>query len=318
MDRNSERFGSTLWAVTCYFNPAGYRRRLANYRLFRERLVVPLLTVELSFGDEFELQHADAEILLPLRSADVLWHKERLLQLAVLALPTHCRQVVWLDCDTIFGGDTWPEAVNRALETFPLVQPFNRVYHLARDAHLLDPCDPAGAEFVQESIPLAVAAGRPARECMGGVRSRLSGSYVMGMGWAMRRELLERVGIYDACIVGGGTRAFVSAAYGCFDETLRLNLMNDRQRDHYIAWAEPFFQAVQGSAACVNANLFHLWHGDMADRGYKERYQGLQPFDFDPALDLAIAPNGAWQWNTDKPLMHQYVRDYFAGRKEDG
>ncbi len=30
-----------LWAITCYFNPIGYRRKLANYRLFRHRLSVP-------------------------------------------------------------------------------------------------------------------------------------------------------------------------------------------------------------------------------------------------------------------------------------
>jgi hypothetical protein len=31
-----------LWVIASYFNPVGYRRRLANYRLFRERLIVPL------------------------------------------------------------------------------------------------------------------------------------------------------------------------------------------------------------------------------------------------------------------------------------
>jgi hypothetical protein len=47
--RSDER----LWAVTSYFNPMKYQRRRANYRLFRERLGVPLLTVELAYGPEF-------------------------------------------------------------------------------------------------------------------------------------------------------------------------------------------------------------------------------------------------------------------------
>ena len=44
-----------LWAITCYFNPTGYRRRLQNYRAFRERLNVPLVTVEQSFSGQFSL-----------------------------------------------------------------------------------------------------------------------------------------------------------------------------------------------------------------------------------------------------------------------
>src|SRR2546429_9079813 len=34
-----------LWAITCYFNPMGWRRRLANYHAFRRRLSLPLITV---------------------------------------------------------------------------------------------------------------------------------------------------------------------------------------------------------------------------------------------------------------------------------
>ncbi|MCG8462009.1 MAG: hypothetical protein MI919_37475, partial [Holophagales bacterium] len=44
-----------LHAVTCLFNSQGYRSRIENYRAFRqgmERLEVPLLTVELAFGDQ--------------------------------------------------------------------------------------------------------------------------------------------------------------------------------------------------------------------------------------------------------------------------
>ena len=64
-----------LWAITSYFNPIGYRRRPANYRLFRERLNVPLVTVELAYGPDFELTQSDADILVQLRGEDVLWQK---------------------------------------------------------------------------------------------------------------------------------------------------------------------------------------------------------------------------------------------------
>ena len=53
---------ATFWAITCYFNPVGYRRRLENYHLFRQRLNVPLVTVELSFDERFQLSAGDADI----------------------------------------------------------------------------------------------------------------------------------------------------------------------------------------------------------------------------------------------------------------
>src|SRR5215204_6644330 len=91
-----------LWAITSYFNPMRYGRRLANYRLFREHLKVPLLTVELSFGaEDFELREGEADILVQLRGQDILWQKERLLNVALGELPSGCTKVVWLDCDVV-------------------------------------------------------------------------------------------------------------------------------------------------------------------------------------------------------------------------
>jgi hypothetical protein len=53
-----------MWAITSYYNPVRYKRRLANYKLFRANLDVPLVTVELSFDGRFELTEDDADILI--------------------------------------------------------------------------------------------------------------------------------------------------------------------------------------------------------------------------------------------------------------
>lgn len=44
---------ASLWAITACFNPQGWARRRANYRVFRRHLGVPLLTVELGYGGRF-------------------------------------------------------------------------------------------------------------------------------------------------------------------------------------------------------------------------------------------------------------------------
>ena len=311
------RKDESLWAVTSYFNPAGYRRRLANYRIFRNRFTLPLVAVELAYGPDFELNENDAEILIQLRGGDVLWQKERLLNVALGALPKSCRKVVWVDCDIAFDADDWAARVSHALDRFPFVQTFNRAHYMPRGWKPGE-CT-AQTEFTRPSIAFAVASGLAPGACLEDAEEGEYSKYADGFSWAAHRELLDQHGFYDGCILGGGDRAMVSASYGCFDHILQRHCMNDREKARYLGWAERFHNAVAGApAGCIDGNIYHLWHGEMRDRRYRERHKFLAPFDFDPFEDIVIGENGCWRWNTNKPVMHARVKDYFALRKEDG
>src|SRR5215203_976470 len=308
-----------LWAITSYFNPMRYGRRLANYRTFREHLKVPLITVELSYAaEEFDLREGEADILIQLRGRDVLWQKERLLNVGLGALPSECTKVVWLDCDVIFGEDGWAEEVSGLLDEFPLVQAFRRVHYLPRDLGLGKP-SPADAEFSRSSTASAVASGISAHASLSRPpETPYQDRNSTGYAWAARRELLDEHGFYDVCIVGGGDRAMAAAAYGIFDMVVADHGMNERQEEHYLAWAEPYFESVGGAVSFADNDLFHLWHGEMRDRWYGERHEGLRRFRFDPYEDIAIDENGSWRWASNKPQMHQWVKEYFVSRREDG
>src|ERR1700722_14421485 len=84
-----------FWCVTTWFNPVGYRARIDNYKIFRERIEkqqVNLLTVELAFpGQDISLS-LDSRTLR-LRGSSILWQKERLLNYAVSQLPAECDRV---------------------------------------------------------------------------------------------------------------------------------------------------------------------------------------------------------------------------------
>ena len=307
-------YQNDLWAITSYFNPAGYRRRLANYRLFRERLIVPLVTVELSYRDDFALDDKDAEVLVHLRGKDILWQKERLLNIALNALPDSCRKVVWLDCDVIFETDDWPSRTSLLLDRSMFVQPFSHLYHSPGDWGP-DEELPFGSEPLQ-SAPLLIASGIPATTCMGARASQIG--CVHGFAWAAARDLLREHRFYDACIMGGGDSVMLRAAYGYFDDAVRIQQMNSQQRTHYLSWAEAFHNAVRSNVGLVEGNLVHLWHGSREHRRYLDRYQELARFQFDPFKDIAWDDNGAWRWNSNKGEMHEYVRAYFLSRREDG
>jgi hypothetical protein len=303
---------SRLWGVTSYFNPMRYRRRLANFRAFRARLDVPLVAVELAYGPDFELTEGDADVLIRLRGRDVMWQKERLLNVALEALPGDCRKVAWLDCDVLFESSDWADRLDRLLDRHPLVQAFSRVAHLSPR---WKPDDGAtAAQFTQSGVLALVA-----EVGVDALASRIPtgpGSSSKGLAWAARRELLAEHRLYDACIVGGGDMALAAAVLGRFDVATRT--MNGRQAEHYLRWAAPWHDTVSGHVGALDATVFHLWHGDVGNRRYRERHDGLAPHTFDPAVDIALDDTGAWRWSSDKPAMHEYVRTYFASRREDG
>jgi hypothetical protein len=305
------RRSGPLWAVTTYFNPCGYARRRANYGLFRRRLAVPLLAVELAYGADFELGDDDAEILVRLRGSDVLWQKERLLNVARRFLPPECRFVACLDGDIVFERDDWAEAAAAELERVPLVQPFGRLQRLPRDAMPGD-----AAEWTLPSTPAALASGRRIEQCLTLDQTQGHLWSSLGVAWAARRELLDDHGLFDACIVGGGDRALICGIWGCFDNLFTGQCMNDRQRAYYMEWATPFHAAVRGAAGFVPGDVFHLWHGTFANRRLRERHVGLAKHGFDPYTDLALDGAGCWRWNSTKPELHAYVRDYFRLRQE--
>ncbi len=310
--------GSTLWAITSYFNPMHYRRRLATYHGFRQRLQVPLATIELSFDGHFELGADDANLLVQLRGDDVMWQKERLLNVLLPQLPAACRHIAWLDCDIVFERQDWPERIADALTRAPVIQPFRRVHYMPPQA---GPDDVAAsiATLSRESLGSWLDSGRSADDALRHATTRRSDSAMKGMAWAASRDLLEANGIYDACVIGGGANALACAVLGTTENVMRSNRMNERQRAHYLAGAERFHSAANGGGiAGMDGDIYHLWHGELADRGGGARHQGLLPFEFDPAADIAIAGSGCWRWASDKPDLHRYVRDYFAARKEDG
>lgn len=301
-----------LWAITSYFNPAGYQTKKRNYDRFREALAVPLVSVELAHAG-FELGPDDADQLIQLRGGDVLWQKERLLNLALAALPAACTAVAWLDADLLFGNPAWPAQTLAALEDKVCVQLFEDVVELEQNQSAAEGLSPQRAgiarAWCRQQMPgdYFSAAGASCR-------TRLT----PGLAWAARRELLDREGLYEAMILGGGDRAIFNAMLGQIEAFVASYRLSPAHAAHYRAWAAGFHARVQGRVGYVPGRLTHLWHGSRSHRQYQSRRELLPGFGFDPAGDLGAEPGQAWRWASDKPGLHATVADYFAQRQEDG
>ncbi|HKX19636.1 MAG TPA: hypothetical protein VJT33_16670 [bacterium] len=313
----SEDVKGRLWAITCYFNPIHYRRRMANYRAFRQHLTVPLVTVELSFDGRFDLEDGDADVLIRIGRGTILWQKERLLNIALASIPRWCDYVAWLDCDIIFDGDDWTVRAAEALERCDLVHLFHERYDLPSHVRADDVFSWTGLPTAY-SVMWLRSMGRAAAEDLFLANAPLERQSTAGLAWASPRAVLDRHGLYDACVLGSGDRVILCSALGEFAHGQQTILMNARQAEHYIKWARPYHDTVGGRAGYIEGRVFHLWHGDRQDRRYGTRHMDLSTFDFDPFTDIVQDDRGSWRWNSRKPALHAYIARYFAERCEDG
>jgi hypothetical protein len=153
-----------------------------------------LVTVEHSHTGRFELGPGDADILIQIQGGDVMWQKERLLNVARTHLPAECDFVAWIDCDVIFERKDWPEAAIRELGRVPICQLYRTVYHL-RPLAKLDPPARVDAMLEHTSIGYALAKGWPTH--VGSVTDGAPNTFKRGHAWCGRREVLDKHGIYD-------------------------------------------------------------------------------------------------------------------------
>jgi hypothetical protein len=204
--------------------------------------------------------------------------------------------------------------VSEALDHYPIVQPFEKLHHMPRGWQA-DSFSEADAAYTWLSCAYAISEGELPGWAVNPPAPPATDSYALGSVWAARRVLLDRHGLYDAGIAGGGPRLVACAAYNIIEPAIVSQRMNARQGQRYRDWAVPFAEEIGGAVAPIAGEVFHLWHGDLHRRGYESRHRDLEPFAFDPYEDIAIADNGAWRWNSEKPEMHRFFERYFASRE---
>ena len=289
--------------------------------MFRANLGVPLVTVELSFNGCFELTDQDADILIQLSGGAVLWQKERLLNLALKAVPSNVPTIAWLDCDVILERSDWVDEVKSQLGEFKVVQLFSEAVHVSSEDYETksDHCN--GHASVPSIVSLSnahelMSLGRQEQEYLKFV-SKKEEIYKLGLAWAANRALLEDHGFYDASSVGSGDRLMVSAMYGRFEDSTKLFLFNGTHQQHYLRWAVPFHKSVAERIGHLSGTIYHLKHGELKNRRYLARHEQLAGFGFDPDSDIRIGANGAWQWARPRPDLEEFLRNYFISRDED-
>lgn len=320
-----------LAVVSCYFNPCAYASRRTNFERFHrgiERSGVKVLTVELAHGKTpFQLDSSCGEVI-QLRADDLMWQKERLLNIGIRELLGRgFDKIVWLDADIEFeDAEHWPWSVAAELEQAAVCQVFDQV---SVETDVGQPAIPGmgAVRYYRETGHLLDQNRLPPRP-----RSPFGrNTGFSGFGWAARAEVLADLPLYDASVAGGADKLIFAA---CFDdqshEARKLTQSpyqpcprcghlsrSDAYTQHYLTWARRWASIVDGRVGFAPLTIRTFFHGPIKRRNYNLRREIMLKHGFDPEHDITLGPNGTWMWASDKPDLHAEVHNYFFERQED-
>ena len=287
-----------LCVMIPYFNPAGYTGAIRRYLSCTESLQrqrVPYYTVEVALKDrEFELEASTN--ILQLRSADCLWHKEAALNALLQHIPPHYTFIAWIDRDVLLLNDDWPHQTTKALERYRAVQLFEHMQDLGPNGEVMQENNAAMAAYAK-GIDL--------------VDVRYPGG-----AWAMQRSLLERYGLFDLALVGGGDMLFLQACIGFLDmHRLWPAYFNEQIREHFLYWSKTMHHAVRGVVGNISGTAQHLWKEKRTDRYYQKRH--ILIADLEITRDLCRNADDLWEWTSSaNRQMREAVTRYFFCRAE--
>lgn len=291
-----------MWCICVVFNPAGYRSRIDNYLIFKERLEsqkVNLLTVELAFHDQ---EHVLKDSI-KLRSNSIMWQKERLINYAISLIPTD--KFAWLDADLLLP-DGWLDIVEEKLEKSDFVQLFQTIAHLKQhERHF-------GGERESTKNSIIWQKKTYGDHWLELRQQKKIYHTEPGFGWATKKSVFPA--LYDKLICGSGDNFLADCLLDCHG----LHHYRTKFTNHMLKDMKEWSEKIQKKEIdYLPMEIFHLWHGSISDRGYFTRDLIFQQHDYNPKVDIRLE-NHVWEWATNKPLFHQAIIDYFRNRKEDG
>lgn len=311
--REKHKTHSEAVIIACYFNPQNNPYRLKAFRVWYESIKhLNHQIVECVIGDtQPELVKEFPSLnITRVFTKNLLWHKETLLNNIIKTLPKQYKYVFWLDTDVIFTNRNWLIESVEQLQTNNIVQPFEYCVHLEKDE--LEPGFDITHEYEYASNPnnkhpkmwKSFASNNSS-----GISSDTNYDKHghVGFAWGARCEVLEAVPLYDRALIGGGDHIIAHAAAGhighlCITKSFTADI------EAVNKWSRDFYNAVQGKIGYVKGDLYHIWHGDIANRQYLKRIQ-----DFTPISKDIVTKDKNGLHITDNDDV--YVKQYFDKRE---
>lgn len=277
--------------VSCFFNPHNYKQNQRNLKRYVEVMGHPVQFAELSFNGTYLTEG----ISLWGTEKNIMWQKERLLNIAISQLPDRYTKVAWIDADVQFLNCNWLQEASERLEECDVIQPFSQVLYSDSEGGIMGRRPSWMKQFVNNGKTTAMES-------------------IPGMAWAARREVLSD-GLFDRQIIGGGD-TIMAASWTRLSQINPSRVNTQPFRCYLQQYRDEQKQKVQ-SVGYLKGDLVHFYHGTRKNRFYCERDALLNHNEYDPQRDIQIDQQGLFEWATPKSRLHGGLKNYFAARKED-
>jgi hypothetical protein len=314
--------------ISCFFNPQNSPYRIKAFNEFYKSIKhLNHQIIECVIGETKEFdgriahrtpaQLPESPNIKRIYTESLLWHKEALLNKIISELPKKYKYVFWVDADVIFTNKNWlVEAVEKLKCGAEILQPFEYCVHLNKDE--MKPgfnvdnyrgtvSDPNNRH---KQLWRSFSANYATTNYSGDENYDRHGH--VGFAWGAKREVLEKVPLYDKALIGGADHVIAHAAAGqichsCIKKSFTDNL------DEVIAWSRLFYMQVKGRIGYVKGDLYHIWHGDIDKRQYLKR---VQEFTAKTKSITFRDSNGLYVTRDRRHI--EYMDNYFRNREVSG
>lgn len=279
-----------------------------NHMLKYECVIVP---IEISTNNSFDL---NMQGLFALKSDQLLWQKERVINYLAEKMPDSIKYIAFIDGDVLFSDDNWVQEAKNKLDQKEnlFIQPFSDVYYLPKNHYR----NHGFYSYSTPSVSSQIIKSGGKNEY---INTFNTNNYIYGnpgMAWITKKETLLNNPLYDKCIIGGG-------------DTINLISWLDLENRKDIPIGKKMLEYVDQLLKNCKSNkknninfdyidqpIFHLNHGNRANRKYIERQKILKDTNFNVSKDL-VNDQGLYRYVGDNKEFLKLIENYFKERNED-
>ena len=166
---------------------------------------------------------------------------------------------IWMDCDLIYENLDWLGDIASVVRGKDFVQLYETINYLDEDGSVL------------ESYKSIISSGRK------DIDRLLGEGYKPGGAWIGKTSILKDKKFFEKMYVGGGDTIFLYGLFGVENgHTLKLvKNSNEPIWREAVDWINKLGRYRLGY---LDVSIDHLYHGDLKDRDYDDRYKRLRRF----------------------------------------
>ncbi len=299
-----------------YYNFSGNRYCLENLENVTARLRqqnVYVIVVEMIYAPDGEKNFGEvtqhlADEVHQMHCKYMYWYKELLLNYGLTKLSKNCEVVAWVDGDILFEENNWVSLLLQKMNDTKAVQLFSEYVPLdegvvENDSGWIKSCD------FKEKKPSMMSSLLNYRKYQG----------IHGLAWAMNRHILDKIGFYDKCILGGGDKVMLDCCLGTLLKTKLFYYYNNKNFcDDINLYFCKVDSLIGGNVGVLEGRIFHLYHGSYKNRQYLSRYHIFDKLGFDVDQHLARI-GGVYNLNLNQELgdWNSELANYYKKRNRN-